>query len=208
MLCNSLETSDKVLLKGKSYWRPRSISKWRLKKPHQNMHPTGLILSTTFSSWDHITFSHFRPVVLGLSTHVIRCAGQVITPQQTPRKNLELLVLKIRAWCYSRSFHSFFFQQMDSPKLLLMELGTRYSEANRNRFTDPQTKSVWIPWVCRQTEKHWAKENILLAVSSTGDITSSPAVLILPIQGRAAHAHVHAHTRTCIIALLWGLGLI
>lgn len=136
--------------------------------------------------------------MLGLSIHVILCAGQVITPQQTPRRNLELLVLQIRAWCHSRSFHSSFFQQMDSPKLLWMELGTQYSEANRNRFTDPQMKSVWIPWVCRQTEKHWAKENILLAVSSTGDITYSPAVLILPIRRKGSactcacsHTYVH-----------------
>lgn len=144
--------------------------------------------------------------MLGLSTQVILCAGQFITPQQTPRRNLEFLVLKIRAWCHSRSFHSFF-QQMDSPKLIPMELGIQYSEANQNRFTDPRTKSVWIPWVHRQTEKHWAKENILLAVSSTGDISYSPAVLILPIHGKGSActcACSHTYVRYCIT---WGAGV-
>lgn len=101
----------------------------------------------------------------------------------------------------------YFFQQ--SPlSFYQWNQGPNTLKQTKSVFTDPHTKSTWIPWVHRpQIEKHWAKENILLAVSSIGDMTYSSAMLILSVRGEGSActcAHSHTYMLYCIT---WGVGV-
>lgn len=195
------------------------ISKQRVKKKkktknkthQQNMHASGQILSMILSQYNHVTVLKCNKAVLNfiyLSNHLCWTSGQFITPQQTSGMNFEPLFLKswgLVVW----QFSNIFFNRWRPLSFYQWNQGPNTLKQTKSVFTDPYTKSTWIPWVHRpQIEKHWAKENILLAVSSIGDMTYSSAMLILSIQGEGSVCTCAHYTRTRVIALLGGLGLI